>query len=341
MAHVCVAVNHRKAPLYLVDPHAREQSIRTRDAVCAALQDLGHSVTVVEAGPPMLGKLSSLSPDVVFNLATGYRTKKEQANIAAMLEMSGIPFTGSPFRAHVLGLHKHMAKMVMGLHGIPTPRFALVHEHSQIAPDLVSMLRFPVIVKPAAEGSSTGISPDSVAGDPESVSRTAEEVLERFGAPALIEEFVDGREFTVGLVGYPEPAVLPIEEIVFPGGGIYTYEVKSRDAVLPVCPADISSEMNAELQEIAWRTFNAVGCLDLGRVDIRLSRDGRPYVLEINTLPGLMPGYSEIPRMAEKAGISYTELVRRVLEGALLRRDALTKNSKGRWQDHGREASSR
>ena len=302
MAHVCVVVNHRKAPLYLTDPHAREQSIRTRDAVCAALQDLGHSVTVAEAGPSMLGRLSGLRPDVVFNLATGFRTKKEQANIAAMLELSGIPFTGSSFRAHMLGLHKHLAKMVMNLYGIPTPRFALIHKRSEIAPDLVSTLRLPVIVKPAAEGSSTGISPDSVARDAESVGPKAEEVLERFGAPVLVEEFVEGRE-----------------EIVFPGGGIYTYDVKSRDAVLPVCPADISSELNAELQEVARRTFNAVGCMDLGRVDIRLSKDGKPYVLEINTLPGLMPGYSEIPRMAEKADISYTELVRKILAGALLR----------------------
>jgi D-alanine-D-alanine ligase len=304
---------------YVNDPHAREQTIRTREAVCRALQDLGHTITVVEAGPLLLERLSQVAPDVIFNLATGYRSKKDQANIVAMLEISGIPFTGSASHAHILGLHKHLSKMIMSLYGVPTPKFVIVHDGRTLAAELERGLRFPLIVKPSAEGSSAGISVSSVVMDPESAASQVDKVLNQFGPPVLVEEFVTGREFTVGLVGYPEPMVLPVEEIVFRKGGFNTYDVKSRDAVEPVCPAEVAPECALVLEDLAVKTFHAIDCLDIARVDIRVSTEGKPYVLEINTLPGLMPGYSEIPRMAEKAGITYAGLLRRVLEGAFSR----------------------
>jgi D-alanine-D-alanine ligase len=279
-------------------------------------------VTVVDAGPLLLERLSRAKADVIFNLATGLNSKKDQANIAAMLELSGVPFTGSTCHAHILGLHKHLAKMMMGLHGIPTPRFRVVTDPSVSPLELASGLDFPVIVKPAAEGSSAGISRESVALDPESAVLQVRRLYGQFGPAILVEEFIDGREFTVGLVGYPYPAALPVEEIVFQEAGILTYDVKTRDSVRPVCPANIPEEQACELQDLAKRTFRAIGCRDLARVDIRVSRDGKPYVLEINTLPGLMPGYSEMARMAEQTGMAYAELVRRVLDGALFRRSA-------------------
>lgn len=322
MPHICVVVNHRSSPFYDQDPHAREQSSATAGAVCNALGELGHQITVVEVGPSLLDRLSEVNPDAVFNLATGYRSKKDQANIAAMLEMAGYPFTGSGARSHLLGLHKHLTKAVMGIHGISTPRFKVIEDLSALEPQALTGLTYPVIVKPASEGSSVGISEKSVVSDADRAVEQVRLIASNYGLPVLVEEYISGREFTVGIVGYPEPQALPVEEIIFRKGGMYTYDVKSRDAVIPVCPAEIPPEMAREIQGLAVRTFKAVGCTDVGRVDIRVSPQGKPYVLEINTLPGLMPGYSELPRMAEKCGMPFKSLVERVLEGALRRRNA-------------------
>ena len=319
MPHICVVVNHRSSAFYAHDPHAKEQSQVTTDAVCTALGELGHKVTVVEVSLSLLDRLNTVNPDVVFNLATGYRTKRDQANIAAMLEMSGFAFTGSGPFSHLLGLYKHLTKATMGIYGIPTPKFKVVQDTALAGPEITEGLDFPVIVKPAAEGSSVGISESSVVSDPDAALAQVRLIAERYGLPVLVEEFVNGREFTVGLVGYPQPQALPVEEIVFKKGRMYTYDVKSRDAVEPVCPAEIPPESMVELQDLALKTFNAVGCTDLARVDIRVSSEGKPYVLEINTLPGLMPGYSELPRMAGKGGFTFRALVERILEGALKR----------------------
>jgi len=317
---VGVVTSHLRSGNFVsYDTHAQEQARETTKAVCGALKELGHHVEVIEAGPSLLMDLEKVRPDVVFNIATGYRTKKEQANIAAILELSGLPFTGSGFMAHVVGLGKHLAKMVFQMHEVPTPRFVMVDSVTRPARTSFSGLRFPAIVKPSSEGSSVGISRESVVGNPEELWPAVRKVLAEFGPPCLVEEFIAGREFTVALLGYPEPEVLPVEEIVFDDDGMYTYSVKSRDKVRPVCPADLEDDLNKTVQDIAKRAFMAVGCRDIARVDIRLDDDGVPYVLEINTLPGLMPGYSEVPRIAQAQGMTYAELIGRILQGALAR----------------------
>lgn len=293
----------------------------TCKAVSAALSELGHEIQVIEAGPRLLMEIENAWPDAVFNIATGYHTKKQQANVAAMLELSGVPFTGSSSRTHMIGLLKHIAKMNFAAHGILTPEFRTFNSGQELAGDsLISEMPFPVIVKPAAEGSSVGISSESVTQDPVKVRQLVTRLLSALEPPVLVEEFVSGREFTVALVGYPEPAVLPVEEIIFGEEAMYTYGVKVRDKVTAVCPAEISQELNQAIEDTARKAFHAIGCRDIARVDIRVSQDGRPFVLEINTLPGLMPNYSEVPRIAEKAAISYRELIASILQGALKRR---------------------
>jgi D-alanine--D-alanine ligase len=306
-----------------LDSHAAEQAEVTLRAVVEALTQLGHEAITVEVRPSLLLDLQNLAPDVIFNIATGYRSKRDQANIVATLELSGIPFTGSSFRTHVMGLHKHLTKFILEMSDIPTPGFTVVDANRKLpSEDRLAKLKLPVIVKPGAEGSSLGISADSVTADLSKVPNLVRDLLERFGPPVLIEEYIDGREFTVGLLGYPEPTVMPVEEILFKEGGMYTYSVKSKDRVTAVCPAEIPDALTSEIQSIAKRVFEALDCRDLARVDIRLSNDGRPYVLEVNTLPGLMPGYSEFPRIAKIAGFDYEDLVRRILEGALARKSA-------------------
>jgi len=305
------------------DPNAKRQAQVTCEAVAQALSDLNYDVKLIEAGPQLLLDLEAAQPDAVFNIATSYRTRQDQANIAAMLELSGIPFTGSGSAAHFTGLHKHMAKMTFTANGIPTPRFEVIYDSRHIEngiDTLINELAKPVIVKPAAEGSSVGIYPESVTEDPEHAKYMAQRLLESLEQPVLVEEYIAGREFTVAVVGYPEPVALPVEEIVFDSHGMYTYDVKARDNVTPVCPARIPEKLSRKLQDMAVRAFKAVGCRDIARVDIRLCKhQRRPFALEINTLPGLMPKYSEVPRIAEAAGISYPELIDMILQGALQR----------------------
>ncbi|MBE3518780.1 MAG: ATP-grasp domain-containing protein [Firmicutes bacterium] len=305
------------AKLYRTDPHAFYQGEKTLEAVREALESLGHEVEVVRAGPGMLQTLGELGPDVVFNIATGYSTKREQGHIAAMLEFLGVPFTGSGSLGHMLGLEKHLAKMVWLSRDVPTPRFDIVYTPEDV---IKKDLRYPVIVKPSGEGSSVGITADSVRKSPEEALELARDLLEVFEPPILVEEYVEGREFTVALLGYPEVRALPVEEIVFQEDRMFTYSVKTRDQVVPVCPADLPEDLANRIQTVAIQAFKALKCRDIGRVDIRLSRDGSPYVLEVNTLPGLQPGYSEVPRIAEKAGMDYRELVAEILDCAIKRR---------------------
>ncbi len=312
-----LACPERGARMYQADPHAFYQGEKTLEAVSQALKSLGHEVEVVRAGPDMLQALGDLGPDVVFNIATGYSSKREQGHIAAMLEFLGVPFTGSGSVGHMLGLEKHLAKMVWLSRDVPTPKFDVIYTE---ADDLKKDLRYPVIVKPSGEGSSVGITGDSVKNDPEDALELARELLKVFEPPILVEEYVEGREFTVALLGYPDVRALPVEEIIFHEDGMYTYSVKSRDHVIPVCPADLPEEVAYEVQSIAIQAFKALKCRDIGRVDIRLSNDGRPYVLEVNTLPGLQPGYSEVPRIAEKAGMDYPTLVGEILDCATKRK---------------------
>ncbi len=303
-----------------LDPHAGEQASITCKAVVHSLTALSFDSATVEVGPTMLGDLENIKPDVIFNIATGYTSKKDQANIVAALELLGLPITGSSFETHVTGLYKHLTKHIMQMSGIPTPGFLVVGADGKM-PDNESLakLKPPVIVKPGAEGSSLGISERSVTHDPEEIHVLAEELLNRFGPPVLIEEYITGREFTVALLGYPEPMALPVQEIVFNQGDMYTYSVKSKDNVTPVCPAQIPQSLASRLQAMAKQMFKALNCRDLARVDIRLSEDGSPYLLEVNTLPGLMPKYSEFPRIAEVFGLSYTALVEKLLQSALSR----------------------
>ncbi|MGI6621246.1 MAG: D-alanine--D-alanine ligase family protein [Bacillota bacterium] len=289
------------------EPGSKTQAQVTCQAVAQALSDLNYNVHIIEAGPQLLLDLEAAKPDAVFNIATSYRARKDQANIAAMLELSGIPFTGSGSAAHFAGLHKHISKMAFMANNIPTPRFTVICDSRSIdkQPSLEAVgneLSTPVIVKPAAEGSSVGIYPESVTECPVQAKTMAKRLLDSLEPPVLVEEYINGREFTIAVVGYPEPMALPVEEIVFNGSHMYTYDVKSRDNVTPVCPAPIPEELSRKLQDLAIRAFKAIGCRDIARVDIRVSEDqGQAFALEISTLPGLMPGYSEVPWIAEAA----------------------------------------
>lgn len=295
---------------------AREQTEKTVNAVVKVLKDRECSADPVPSTLEGFEQLAREDFDVVFNLATGVRSKAEQANIVAVLEFLGIRFTGSGLAAHVICLHKHMAKMVLASHGIPTAPFKVYHGPGEVGMDFPAL---PAIVKPVNEGSSMGIGPESIAHTRARLLELVDQVTRKFVQPALVEGFLPGREFTLAVLGNDRPEVLAIEEIVFEGGPreFYTHEVKVRDAVTPVCPANVDPGLGKALAKAARDTYKAVGCRGYARVDIRLDAEGTPNVLEINSLPGLEPGYSELPRIAAASGLAYDDLIMRILEHAL------------------------
>jgi D-alanine-D-alanine ligase len=185
-------------------------------------------------------------------------------------------------------------------------------------------LRYPVIVKPNQEGTSKGISPRSVCDDEASVREVAHALIERYGQPALVEEYVFGRELTVGLLGERRPRVLPPMEVVFLDEGtrpVYDYACKQQwqDHVRYECPAKLTREELRAIERTCRATFMALGCRDVARVDLRLTPEGRVYVIEVNPLPGLTPDYSDLCLIANGAKIGYSTLIGEILSGAIKR----------------------
>lgn len=301
------------------NPHGHVQRIETIRAVRQALVECGYQVVPRAADEALLSWLRDEPVDLIFNLATGIHSKQEQAHVVAMLETSGVPFTGSPLTAHVLGLHKPLAKKVFRFHGISTAPFQVFEDGNE---PLDPGLSFPLIVKPSSEGSSVGITTEGVVTSEGMLREVVERLLREFRQPVLVEEFIRGREFTLGILGNRDAFVLPIEEIIFNGSpdGFYSYHVKERDAVTWRCPADVGPPMARRLEALALLAFRSLGCRDFARMDVRVDEAGRPHALEINTLPGLMPNYSDFPRMAEAAGIAFPELVDRIVSLAWSRR---------------------
>lgn len=305
------------------DLGAEFDSKSTVEAVASALRDFGHKVHLIEGNESAYSALRATHLDIVFNMCEGIRGESRESHIPSMLEMLGIPYTGSGVLSLALTLDKPMAKTVLACHGIPTARFRVFNSEDDI--DLQG-LEYPVFVKPSHEGSSMGVSSNSHCRDPFELYGEARRLLRLYKQPVLVEEFLPGREFTVGILGNCSPIFFPIMEINFdaiPGdhGRMYSRQFKTdwSDEVYYGCPARVAPDMAEALQDAALRTYRALDCRDLARVDIRLDKDGVPNVMEVNPLPGMTPGFSDYPRMAEKAGWSFSELVNGILFAALRR----------------------
>ncbi len=296
-------------------------------AVAEALRWGGHEVMMIEGDEKAWDRLRETRIDIAFNMCEGIRGRCRESQIPALLEMLGIPYTGSNPLTLALALEKPLAKKLFLYHGIPTPRFCSVAVGER--PDDQG-LHYPLFVKPAREGSSMGISPTSVVRNVRDLATQVDRVHTLYRQEALVEEFIDGREFTVGIVGNHPPVTLPVMEINFDPcpphhGRVYSYQFKQEwDAdQFYVCPAPVTPEQEALLVKTAIRAFEVLGCQDVGRVDIRLDRQGEPHVLEVNPLPGLTPAFSDLPRVADVAKLGYNRLVNLILEAALERHGML------------------
>lgn len=305
------------------DIHAELDGETTIVGIAEALRWGGHEVVFIEGDEDAWDALRRTHIDIAFNICEGLRGASRESHIPAMLEMLGIPYTGSNVLTLALALDKAMAKRVFQQANIPTPRFAAFSPGEEVSS---RGLRFPLFVKPACEGSSMGVSPASLVRDEAELVRQVNYITRSYKQPALVEEFLAGREFTVGIIGNDQLELLPIREIRFDHcpaehGPIYSYQYKTewdKEEYFP-CPADVSPELAARIRAVAVAAFRALGCRDIGRVDIRLDADDAPNVIEVNPLPGLAPGFSDLPQAATAAGITYNELINRILDAAIQR----------------------
>lgn len=294
------------------------------DRIVDCLKRGGHQVRAYEGDKDLIENLEEFMPRVVkgerpgmaFNLAYGIQGQARYTHVPGILEMVGIPYVGSGPMAHSLALDKVIAKMIFVQHGLPTPEFAVLQTLDDRMPDL----RFPLIVKPRNEAVSFGI---KIVNDEAELRAAAAIIFEKFQQPVLVERFIQGREVNVGLLGNRKPEALPPAELVFGEGGpqIYTYEDKTRKSGRTVgvqCPADLDEATTRRVQELAIGAFEALGCLDCARVDMRIDEEGNPYILEINSLPSLGEHGSYVAA-AEAAGLDFCGLVNRLVEVASAR----------------------
>jgi D-alanine-D-alanine ligase len=306
------------------DTEAEYDAPETINSIRDALESYGHIVVPVEATAELPRQLMDTPVDLVFNIAEGVSGRNREAAVPALCELMGIPYTGSDAATLSIALDKALSKRVLRQHGIPTPEFQVMETGRERL--LPKMMKFPLIVKPNQEGSSKGVSAHaSVVDDEEGLRAVVRELLEKYRQPALIEYYIAGREFTVGLLGDKRPRVLPPMEIIFLDKAnprpVYDYQIKQEweKHVYYQCPAKLTPAELKSMERIARETFVALDCRDVARVDLRMDDAGEIYVLEVNPLPGLTPGYSDLCLIAKAANIDYRSLIGEILAGGLKR----------------------
>ena len=298
-------------------------------AVDQALVRLGYTVQQIPLLPPLekvKDTLRQIKADIVFNLFEGFAGRPEtEAVVAGYLAELDFAYTGCPSSVLSIALDKSKTKEILQRGGLATPAYRVM------TPETISIdgLNFPCIVKPVAEDASHGMSMESVVADYPALEKQVKYISEQYDGRALVEEYIDGREFNVTVLGNENPVVLPVAEIVhtLPEGmpRILTFEAKWEPKTLyfkssaPLCPAEIDEESRRKISAASLQAFLLLKCSGYARVDFRMSKDGIPYIIEVNPNPDLSPGYGAA-RQARTAGMSYPQLVERIIQLAVERK---------------------
>lgn len=312
------------------DMYAEWDTMDTVNAVRQALEER-HKVFFIEANEAAYVKLLEKRPDFAFNMSEGLHGVSREAQIPAILEMLQIPYLGSDPLTLAVCLDKSRAKEILSYHRIPTAPFSVIHSMEEFED---ARVKFPAMVKPLHEGSSKGIYNSCVVRNPDELEREVSAILSTYHQPAIVEEFLPGREFTVALMGNGDDVrVLPIVEIRFdalpPGmNPIYSYEAKwiwdTTENPLDIydCPAPLNGDLQTEIEFLSKAAYSVLNCRDWARIDLRLNAHGQPNVIEVNPLPGILPRPEDnscFPKAARAAGMSYNELINSVLDIAMKR----------------------
>ena len=318
-------------------------SEKTVEALISAIRSGGHHCEFLEGDVTLYDTIRKYSPDICFNICEGHFGDARESQVPAILEMLRIPYTGSKVLTLALALDKSMTKRVLTYHDLPTPSFQTFERVDEpLSPDMV----YPLFVKPSREGTGMGVSRESIVTNDTQLREQVNHILNRYKQPALVERYIEGREVTVGVVGNLEGVVarrLPDDESAprvqaglrfFPPMEVNLQPFETSDVVYSnrlkveladqldyLCPAPLDDDMVDELNWLTAAVFRVTGALDVSRVDFRLDAhdNWKPHILEINPLPGLAPGYSDLVIEAAAEGVNHTFLVNMILNTALKR----------------------
>jgi len=305
----------------------------TIQAILSAIQSDGHQAIFLSADDNLPFALRDVQPDICFNISEGLSGDAREAQVPALLELFRIPYTASRVLANAIALDKTMTKRIWRDHGLPIAEFQeFVSGCEPVSP----VLKYPLFVKPSREGTGMGMDSQSIVGNEKQLRRRVNWVIQKYHQPALVEEYLPGREFTIGVLGRidaasysPHPGyyredgfhrfpVLEVDNTQTVTPGVYGHAAKSLawdEAGVPgfICPADVDPVLAQSLQDLALQAHLTIGALDVSRSDFRLDAQGQPRLLEINSLPGLTPGFSDLCVMANAEGITYQDLILEIL----------------------------
>jgi D-alanine-D-alanine ligase len=289
--------------------------------IASAIEKLGHEVGCFEANNELEETVSRIKPQFVFNLSNEEDHKSGLAFTPSLLDKLNIPYTGSNAGVCVSAFNKNKTKRILQEAGIPTSKYCLFTNPSET--QIPDSLSFPLFIKPVRGGCSQGIYEQNLVFSKESCMKIVRITIEQSNQPVLVEEFLTGREFTVGILGNDPPRVLPVLEYVNDTRESNNYSFRSFNTKMiegnsekKSCPAFLSDIEEDKIINLAVETYLAIGCRDYARIDIRCDKDGIPYVLEVNALPSLIPNGSSFATMAETAGISFDNLISTILISA-------------------------
>ncbi len=293
----------------------REVSLRSGAGVYNALKKAGYQAKTLDLSRDNLGKIKDISPDVVFIALHG--KYGEDGTVQGYLDILGIPYTGSGVETSAICMNKVSTKKIFCYEGIPTADFVIItkyqyRKNQQKLSEIVTELGLPLVVKAATQGSSIGV---YIVKTAEELESAIEEAF-KYDQEVLIEKFIQGPQLTAAIVGNEEPQILPIIEITA-ANEFYDYESKYTPGMCEhIIPARVSELVNAKVVEISKKVYSSFKCQGYARVDFMIDKDENPFVLEVNTIPG-MTAMSLVPDAARAAGLSYEELVDRIVRLAL------------------------
>jgi len=300
-------------------------SLEVIKAISAALRSQGHTTVRLGGGRKFIANITGKRVDFVFNIAEGRGfLRSREAQVPAVLEMLDIPYTGSDPLTMAVTLDKPLAKQLVRDAGVSTPDWLLVKSPGELKRLKNAAMPLPAFIKPACEGSSKGIRLDSIADTYSKARAVTTGLLNKYHQPVLIEQYIEGEEVTVGIVGNSPPSIVGIMRVVprrkfktF----VYSLEVKRdwRNLVDYQCPANLPANIVRRIKDYSLKAYKALGCRDFSRVDFRIGRDGIPYFLEVNPLPGLNPSSGDLPIMSGMMGWTYNGLIGAILNAAIER----------------------
>lgn len=315
------------------DAFADFDHIETIEHIRAAIETDGHETVFLQADRTLPFTLQESQPDICFNIAEGLGGDAREAQVPALLEMFGIPYTGSRVLTNGISLDKTLTKRIWRDRRLPVAPF---QEFNAGDEPLRPELKFPLFVKPAREGTGMGVDMKAIVNNEKELRERTQYIINVYQQPALVETFLPGREFTVGILGRGDARLysrnpewyekdgfhrFPVLELdssrsVTPW--VYSQEAKSKDVGADgapgyFCPAEIDPELEKKLKHFALRAHLLLNALDVSRTDIRLDEEGNPRLIEINTLPGLTPDYSDLCLQAKAEGIRYEDLILDIL----------------------------